>query len=427
MRIRFYGLAVFVLGCAGLAVSLAVYPPETLSTVLFLGALAFVAEWLALSLPAGGTISLAFSMHLAGVLLGGPATGALVALMSSVPPQDIRERRPWYRIAFNMGQFMFSTAVSGFVFLALGGAPLGAGFTVSSLGLWVGTALAAALAQAAMNIALVGGAIAINERQSLLSIWAAMLRSFAVSMVALTLLGIIMAVLISLAGAVSSLLLAIPFFVSRQTLRSYQQLSEAYKDTLRSLVTLIEAKDPYTRGHSERVAVYAREIAHAIGMTSTDAHAVEYAALLHDVGKVGVAAVTLTKPGALTAEEYDEVKLHPVTAARVLADVELLEDTLPLIEAHHERLDGSGYPYGLANGAIPLGAQVLAVADSYDAMTSTRSYRPAMPPTDALRELERESGVRLEGECVQVLKEAIRSGVFAELHVTGYDWEAESS
>lgn len=426
MKIRAYSWSVFALGTVALWWSVTRFPPPDWSTVLYLGALAFVAEWLALRLPTGGTISVAFSMQFAAMLLGGPATGALVSLLSSVPPQDIMERRPPHRIAFNSGQYVLSVVVSGIVFLLLGGRPLaGASAAESSLFSWVLAALAAALVYVVLNTLLVALAISISGGNPVLRVWMGAFRSFGVSFLALTLLAIVLAELVVVSGLLSVLLLAIPFFFARKTFRVYQELSEAYRGTLRSLVTLIEAKDPYTRGHSERVAVYARGIADALGLSHAEALSVEYAALLHDVGKVGIPAATLTKPGRLTSEEYEEVKLHPVTASRILADVELLEDTLPLIEHHHERLDGSGYPYGLMNGAIPRGAQVLAVADSFDAMTSTRAYRPAMSHNAALAELEVESGVRLAPDCVLSLREAILAGEFAELHETGYDWEAE--
>jgi hypothetical protein len=321
---------------------------------------------------------------------------------------------------------MLSTTVAGFVFVLVGGVPLEVGGLPDNLALWAGAGLVAGLVRAIVNAALVGAAISLSSGEPVLKVWVAIVRPIGVSVVALTLLGVVMAVLIGMAGLLSSLLLFVPFFVSRQTLLSYQELSHAYRDTLRSLVTLIEAKDPYTRGHSERVAVYARGIAEGLGLARSETQSIEYAALLHDVGKVGVAATTLTKPARLTTEEYDEVKLHPITASRILLDVELLEETIPFIEAHHERLDGSGYPYGLMDDAIPKGALILAVADSFDAMTSTRSYRPAMSHNDALAELAAASGEKLSEQCVEALQEAILAGAFAELHEAGYDWGAES-
>jgi hypothetical protein len=427
VKIRIYSWSIFLAGVVALWWSVANYPPPDWSTVLYLGVLAFVAEWLALRLPTGGTISVAFSMQFAAMLLGGPATGALVSLMSSIPPQDIADRRPPHRLAFNAGQYVLSVAVAGAVFLFLGGQPLATIGTTGGSGLysWIVAALLAALVYVVLNTFLVAMAISISGGTPAAQVWLTAFRSFGVSFLALTLLAIVLAQLVVMSGLLSVLLLAVPFFFARKTFRVYQELSEAYRDTLRSLVTLLEAKDPYTRGHSERVAVYAREIAETIGMTHAEAQAVEYAALLHDVGKVGVAAATLTKPGRLSPDEYEEIKLHPVTASRVLGDVELLMETLPLIESHHERLDGSGYPYGLTKELIPRGALVLAVADSFDAMTSTRSYRPAMTHKDALAELTSESGSRLSAECVDALRAAILAGEFAELHETGYDWEVE--
>ncbi|TWT40141.1 HD-GYP domain-containing protein [Botrimarina hoheduenensis] len=169
---------------------------------------------------------------------------------------------------------------------------------------------------------------------------------------------------------------------------------------VRSLVSAIESKDPYTRGHSERVALYTRRIAEQVGYKTESAERIYLAALLHDVGKIGVSDATLKKPGKLTSEEYAEISKHPDEGWAILCDLEQLRYVLPGVLHHHERWDGRGYPDGLAGEAIPRDGRVMAVADAYDAMTSDRPYRPGMPTEKAQAILSEGSGVQWDPSCV---------------------------
>ena len=163
-----------------------------------------------------------------------------------------------------------------------------------------------------------------------------------------------------------------------------------------SLVSAVDAKDPYTCGHSARVASLARALAAEVGLPDAGAERVYLAGLLHDVGKIGVADTVLQKAGKLTAEEFEEMKRHPTVGARILGDVRQLRDILPGVLHHHERYDGRGYPHGLAGEGIPLMGRLLCLADSFDAMTSTRTYRHAMPLASALVEIRRCAGAQFD-------------------------------
>lgn len=165
-----------------------------------------------------------------------------------------------------------------------------------------------------------------------------------------------------------------------------------YRDVVSSLVSAIEVMDRYTEGHAKRVAEYSRLIGIKLGLSGRDLEDVETAALLHDVGKLGVPTEILRKPARLEPEEYELVKLHPANAAKILGEIRGFERIVEYAYRHHERYDGSGYPSGLAGDAIPLGAQVIQVADAIDAMTSERSYRPAMPLDRALETVALGSG-----------------------------------
>jgi putative nucleotidyltransferase with HDIG domain len=174
----------------------------------------------------------------------------------------------------------------------------------------------------------------------------------------------------------------------------------ARAEALRDLARLLEARDSYTHGHSQRVARHARRIAHALHVPAAEAERIWTAATLHDVGKLYTPREILNKPGRLTDEEFEVIRRHPVDGAAMLVDVEGAPEIVAIVRSHHERLDGRGYPDGLAGEDIPLGARIIAVADTFDALTSTRSYRPAATHKRALDILRKEAGAQLDGAAV---------------------------
>jgi putative nucleotidyltransferase with HDIG domain len=175
---------------------------------------------------------------------------------------------------------------------------------------------------------------------------------------------------------------------------------EARAGALRDLARLLEARDAYTHGHSQRVARHALRIAQALRVPAEEVRRIWTAATLHDVGKLYTPREILNKPGRLTDEEFDVIRRHPVDGAAMLVDVEGDPEIVAIVRSHHERLDGRGYPDGLAGQDIPLGARIIAVADTFDALTSTRSYRPAASHKRALDILRKEAGTQLDGAAV---------------------------
>ena len=180
----------------------------------------------------------------------------------------------------------------------------------------------------------------------------------------------------------------VPYLRSVKLLESLREalsdVERAKAETAEVLARSVEARDAYTQGHAERVAKLGHDIAMHIGLSDEERALIVLAGRFHDVGKIGVRDAVLNKPGRLTAEEFREVQEHPVVSARIVGGVSLFRDAAPLIVAHHEKLDGSGYPSGLQGDGFPLGARILAVADIYDAVTTDRSYRAAMPIEKAL-------------------------------------------
>jgi putative nucleotidyltransferase with HDIG domain len=177
----------------------------------------------------------------------------------------------------------------------------------------------------------------------------------------------------------------------------------AYLGAIRALAAALDARDPYTAGHSERVSALSVLIARQMQLSEEEIDIIRLGALLHDVGKIGVRDSVLRKPGPLTPDEYDQIKLHPTLGARILREVPFLAPHLPIVELHHEQPDGRGYPHGLTNDDIPLAAHIVHVADTFDAMTSARAYRPARPASIAFAELHKFSGTQFDPASVEAL------------------------
>jgi putative nucleotidyltransferase with HDIG domain len=183
----------------------------------------------------------------------------------------------------------------------------------------------------------------------------------------------------------------------------------AYVGAIRALAAALDARDPYTAGHSERVSTLSVMIGRTMNLPATDVEVLRLGALLHDIGKIGVSDQILRKNGSLTTEEFEQIKRHPGLGARILRQVPFLAPHLPIVELHHERPDGRGYPFGLRAEAIPLAARIVHVADAFDAMTSARAYRAALPASEAFAELERFSGTQFDAACVEALLAAMPS------------------
>ncbi len=205
--------------------------------------------------------------------------------------------------------------------------------------------------------------------------------------------------------------------IAIQNARLYEQSQRSYVNTIAALAAAIDAKDSYTRGHSERVASYSVAIADEMGLSKKERNFIESAALLHDIGKIGIPGSILRKPGRLSEDEYTVVKMHPYTGVQIIKPVEMLTPVVSIIYHHHEHYDGTGYIENLKGEEIPLGARILAVADAFEAMTSERPYRAALTIEDAIGELQRNAGAQFDPDVVNAFVRVVRR--------TLSDWPAE--
>ncbi|MBM3676581.1 MAG: HD-GYP domain-containing protein, partial [Actinobacteria bacterium] len=196
---------------------------------------------------------------------------------------------------------------------------------------------------------------------------------------------------------------------------AYALLRDRAMETMETLAAAVDARDAYTAGHSRRVQEVAVAIALELGLRDEALESVSFAALFHDVGKLGMPDSVLLKPGPLDDEEWEVVRRHPVEGERIIGHLGFLTHATTAIRHHHERFDGSGYPDGLGGSEIPIGARILHVADAFDSMVSSRVYRPALPLATALRELRRGTGTQFCPECIGGLERAIASGLLDDV------------
>lgn len=184
--------------------------------------------------------------------------------------------------------------------------------------------------------------------------------------------------------------------------QAYRTLKKVHLDSVKVLVEAIDAKDPYTRGHSDRVRRMSLRIATHLGFTEDRLENLEYGALLHDIGKIGIKDEVLQKPESLTPEEYQYIKEHPLIGVKIVEGIEFFKNKIPMIRNHHEHFDGNGYPDGLAGEAIPLEARIIKVPDAFDAMISERPHRRMMPLQDVLVELENGRGKEFDSKILDI-------------------------
>jgi hypothetical protein len=353
------------------------------------------------------SISTGFPVALAAVLLVGPWGASLVCVIGAVAS---RGRVAWYKRGFNVAQMALSALAAGFLFEVFpGGEPRG--FATVHFPEVLPAVAAAGLAFCVLNYVLVAVAIRLSTKMPLTRVWWGGMSETAFPSLGYGLIGLIIAVLWSGGvGPVAALLVLAPMLIARWAFQQYAAQHDAYEATVSSLIQAVETKDYYTRGHSERVAKASVMIAQQLGMREDRLEMLRYAGMLHDVGKLGVPTKLLQKTGPLDDEEFASIKLHPTRGFEMVHGISFLDEALLGIRHHHERVDGRGYPDGLVGNDIPEFARLIAVADAFDSMTSTRSYRGARSVDAAMRELKRWSGSQFDPRMVDALFLAVGVG-----------------
>jgi putative nucleotidyltransferase with HDIG domain len=359
------------------------------------------AEYFSVTVRDDVHVSLTNMVLLVLILAVGPEL-AIVAILGVFPLIAIRATdQLLLRISFNTGQYALSAGACGATYVWMASL-FGVAFPDP---LAILPAAVAALVYSLANYGLVSGVVSASSPDRF---WSTFLSTAPSLVMQVPSVGIaILSGVLYLQSPWAIFFMAIPVLVARYSLLAFERLDNAYEELVRGFVNAIEMKDLYTRGHSERVSQLSVLVAEELGVPYDERRLTGYAALLHDVGKVGVSLCIINKPGPLDDEEFEEIKQHPTIGADVLRDIDFLEPAIDIVRYHHERLDGKGYPHGVGEEELSDIVRIVTAVDAFDAMTSTRSYRRALSVDDALAELRRCVGRQFDGRMVEALAAAV--------------------
>ena len=398
-------LKVYIGAVIGLAIALFIYLVPSLSLaadmwliLTFFIVLSTIVEFMPVDLPIGGKVTIGFPIDFLVILVYGPAAAIIVTSFSAFIGEIIGGKTRWYKILFNMAQYTLSAGIAGMVYQGLGGV-----VGLVNISNYIIPAVICAIIYFLVNSNLFVIVVSLSEEVSILSVWKKQIRGTLATYIALVPIGFIMALVYTSIGVWGIILFFFPLFLARRSFELYTKMRKVYLDTIRALAAAIDAKDPYTKGHSERVAETSVALAQELDLPGREIENIEYSALLHDIGKIGIADSILGKNSSLTDKEFDKIKEHTVMGAKIIEPVDFLKNSYEAIYHHHEKYNGAGYPDGLKEKDIPLSARIIAVADAYDAMGSDRPYRKKLSKDKILNELKDQSGKQFDPEIVKAL------------------------
>jgi putative nucleotidyltransferase with HDIG domain len=404
---RLYYFLFVLAGAAFVIYLLRDFPANHWRDIFLFVCLIILADSAQISLPRGGASIYASSpIDLAGIMLFGPAVMAVIEGIATIITEGLLQRRPFMKLIFNVPLLVMTVGVSGLVYRAFGdlgdiGSPL-----------FLLPLTAAGVVYYMFNTWAVSFVIGLSDGRNPLHVWKQNYMWNFFHILAFLPVGAIIALLYANSGVWTIALFIIPLFLARYSFQLYLDMREAHINTVAALTSAIDASDPFTHGHSFRVSRYALRVARAMGMSSRDLEMLEYAGLLHDIGKIAVQNDILLKVGPLTEEEWRSLKSHPNVGADIVDQLKFLKEASDVIRSHHERPDGNGYPRGLKGMQVPLAARILNVVDAFDAMTSDRPYRKALPIGRVIEELETYKGRQFDEQIADIILDLYGKGEF---------------
>ena len=401
---------IYTIVIIGLSVTLFLYLTPSLPSlsdiwlifIFFLTISAF-AEFIYVELPSGSGISIGFPIDFVLILVYGPAPAMLITALGALIAEIIERKISWYKIIFNAAQHALSAGIAGLVYQYAGGI---IGF--QNFFKFIFPAVLCAFIYPLINLILVNIFISLEKRIKITAVWRINFKDILPSYIAEAPIGFLMAVIYVQTGVLGILIFFLPLLLARRSFELYTKMRKMYLETIRALAAAIDAKDPYTKGHSERVAQLSVALAQDLHLSDRDIENIEYTALLHDIGKIGIDDRILGKSSKLSNEEFKKIKEHPIVGANIIEPVDFLKNSYEAIYHHHERYNGGGYPDGLKAKDIPLCARIIAVADAYDAMGSDRPYRKKLSKEKILKEFTEQSGKQFDPQIVNALMSILK-------------------
>ena len=362
--------------------------------------LGFISESAFLRLRIGSaTSSVAFIPYLAAVILLGPAWAMFIAGFTELAAETVIRRKPLIKVLHNTSKEIVGVGAAGLIFVQLGGVP-----SLDTFSLAIPAFGAAVTAYMLVNIGSPSIAIALTSGTRVRDSWRRLVGGSLVFDFFASPLALLLAFLYTQAQLVGVIVVIIPLFLIRHVYSVNLQIEQVNRDLLELMVKAIEARDPYTSGHSLRVSRMAAVLAREFGLPAKAVEQTETAALLHDVGKIHEEyGPILRKPAKLTPEEVALMRTHPIRSFDLVRTISSFRGAVDqAVRHHHENFDGSGYPDGLRGRAIPIAARIIMIADTADAMTTDRPYRDALSYEQLVAELHRYSGTQFDPELVKL-------------------------
>ncbi len=397
-----FALVLFAAACVvGWILRPGIPPTDDWAGVFFFLLVIILTEALPIELPRfRGTVSVSFAMCYSSVLLFGPFMGGLLTALGSLRKRELTGEVPVLEVVFNRSQLFLAGASGGVLYFSLIDA-LPSGTPV----LAAGATMVGGLGYFAVNVGSCVYYMALKNKMSFWYLLQADIRWLVPSYLGLLPIAYLNVAVYGAVGKVGVLFFLLPLMVGRYAFRMYSELRDVFVSTISALAAALEARDPHTSGHAERVSHFAVKIAEKMEFSEERQELLQYVSILHDIGKIGIPDEVLRKPGKFTEEERARMQKHSRIGADILGNIKALREGASWVLYHHERYDGDGYPQGLKGEEIPPEARILAVADSFDAMLSQRPYKAALTLEEARAELKRCSGTQFDPEVVEVLLE----------------------
>lgn len=404
-KVAIYTSLISITGIILLIAITVYYGIKDIPGVLFLAVLGIVAESMAVSIGSERGLSVGFAITLCAMLTYGPAGGAWVSALSALLKVIYIKNKgylhllntPFYKTLFNAANYIISSFVAMQAFYMTGGTDIHVGYGELSAVplLFREEALPISvmiLVFLLVNSGLLAVLFGMISGQRTVIQWFKNFKWIIANIFAVGSIGIIITIAYQIYGYFAVILFYGPLILARYSFKMFVEMRNVYLETVKALAAAIEAKDKYTLGHSRRVEKYSCMIAEEMKLPDSRIETLRYAALLHDIGKIGIHEDILNKPGKLSENEYEIIKQHPDIGCKILEDVDFLKKAKDIIRYHHEWYNGMGYPSHSAGENIPIESLIMAVADAYDAMTTDRPYRKALPHAKAVEIIKSQSG-----------------------------------
>jgi hypothetical protein len=395
---------------AGVTIAARTFPGAKIDSwvpVLWWLAFSIAADLSPIVLPGSNAyITVTSALDYAAIVVFGPVVAAMISTVSTVATSlTTKHKTAPHKILFNASLFIVTINLAGWAFRLAGGE------VTPEIRELVVPMAACGITYFLADTFGVSTIVALSQGISAWRVWQrTYLWTTITHLVGFVPLGAIIVVIFLHIGIPGVALFLVPLMLARYSFRLYTDMRQVHFDTVRALTSAIDASDPYTRGHSERVTHYSVAIAREMRLSERRIEAIEYAGFLHDMGKVGIHHDILTKPSSLTDEEWKTMREHPAIGARIVSDLDFLQGAREVVLYHHERYDGTGYPEGLKGERIPLEARIAKVADAFDAMMSNRPYRSSLGLEKSIKELENGKGTEFDPKVVDAFLAVLEKG-----------------